>query len=254
MKNNESLSLTDRIGTIVKNLPNLHNTEYTAGINLHTTTLFQKMISKGVLEKELRIKSVDYCKALIFLNYFTEVLENNYTSCDNLSTISKVLREGNEEELADSEIDPQEMPWYLGIRTVVAEVALSAKEKGKEHYSKTEKDNIEKRYNERNHYVDFSSQSIKKSEPYYKAIGQMLLDIAGKDAEKHLENTSSKVELEAIIFTSIISGILKDASCKSKVDDELQKKNYLCASILAIESLSQEISQSTLQSYITGGL
>ena len=84
--------LATRVGTLVKNLPELHDVEYKVVYNLHENTFFQKLISEKVL-KDVRVRPVDYFKALVFLTYFTGVIEEDYTVCENLVKISKALRE-----------------------------------------------------------------------------------------------------------------------------------------------------------------
>ena len=248
MKNKQDLR--SRIGTLVKNSPDLHNLEYQVGINLHTTTFFQKMVSKEVLEKGVRIKPVDYFKALVFLDYFTTVIEDNYKLCDNLLTLSKTLRkQETDKDVKDMGKDSS----YLRFNLVVADAGLCAKEKGIDYYSKEPHiKNVRKRYENLKYTVDFKSSSLRKVDPYYEAIGQMVCDLVDEKAQIQLKNVTSRIEVGAVMFTGSIFGMLKDANYKSKVNEALRRKDYFEASLSALDSLSKEISLSQIEAYIKG--
>lgn len=243
-------NLVTRVGTLIKNLSALHDLEYEVGVNLHTTTFFQKLVSKEVLEKGVRVKPLDYFKALVFLDYFTSVIEDDYRLCDNLLTISKILRKDEKEKDVK---DMGEDSSYLSINTIVADAGLCAKEKGKNYYSKESNiKKIRKRYDSQKDTIDFSSDSLRRADPYYEALGQMVCDLVGKEMEEQLRNVTSRVELGAVVFTDQILSVLKDSTYKSRVNETLSKKDYLEASLTALDGSSKEISLSQIESYLKG--
>lgn len=241
--------LITKIGTLIKNSPDLHNLEYEVGINLHTTTFFQKTVSKKVLDKGIRVKPVDYLKALVFLDYFTSVIEDDCRICDNIIEISKVLRK--EPKDTDVKEDMSEDPSYLSLDTIVADAGLCAKEKGDDYYSiEPNIKNVRERYESLKETVDFKSGSIRKADLYYEAIGQMICDLVEEKTKPQLKEANSRIEVGAIVFTDSIMNILKDTNYRSKVNKMLEDKEYFEASLTALDGLSKEISIENMQDYI----
>jgi len=120
MKNKQDLEV--HVGTLLKNLPEQHDIEFKVGFNLHSNTFFQKLVSKELIEKGVRIHTDDFYKGLVFLDYFCGVIENDYRVCDNLVKISKALRKAEKEKGEDKNAS------YLKLGVVVEEATLCAKE------------------------------------------------------------------------------------------------------------------------------
>ena len=235
-----------RVGTLVKNLPELHDLEYKVGFNLHENTYFQKLISKEVMEKGVRVTPRSYFKAIMFLTYFTSVIEGDYKVCDDLVTLSKTLRAEEREAGKDG------VASYLGLDVVVAEAGLCAKEK-KIGSDKVDVLVAKSRYDNQATPIDFDSGALRPIEPYYEGIGQMVCDLVSEERRELLMHVNSRAELEALVFTDCVLGLLKDATYRAKAEELLKKRDYLTASLIAIEGLRKEMTLSRMDAIVNEG-
>jgi hypothetical protein len=243
MANKENL--VTHVGTLMKNLPELHDIEFKVGFNLNENTFFQKLIQKDLLEKGVRVKPVDYFRALGFLSYFTGVIEDDYNVCDNLVTISKKLREVEKKAGLDGEYA------YVKLGTVVMEAGLCAQERGNEHYSDPLTiEAIRSRFENQGPIVDFGSENLRKADPYYIAMGHKVYDTVSEERREFLEGVSSRGDLIALIFSDCIMGVLDDKNYISNINQTLSGKNYFGASAAAMEGLRKEASLPKLESFI----
>jgi len=234
------------LGHLLKNASNCHNIEFERVFTLNENTYFQKMISEEILKKGPRIRPQDYLKSLAFLEYHGSIIENDYTVSDNLVTISKALRKTEREKGEDG------MASYLNLKTVIIESALFTKERLKKQNKKSITlrggKEIEKRYLAEP-VIDLTSETARKPDLYYEAIGTMMCDFISKKNQYLLERTKRKTELEAMIFTDSILPILTNAEAKT-VYDHLLKYDYFNASISAFNKLIQKVNKSDLESVI----
>lgn len=235
------------LGRLVKNLQPLHGTEYKVVFNLHENTFFQKIVPKEILEKGVRIRPIDYFKALVFLNYYTRIIEDNYQVCDNLVTLSKVLRKEERESGKDGEAS------YLSLEAVVLESAILTKErcfKKRKNicFDKKEKQEIVKRYLAESS-LNLDSPGIRKLDPYYEAIGEMLCALVEDKIKPYLSEISRRTELEALVFTNSILPLLNAKESK-EIYDNLSRKDYLSASLIALDKIVKKVSISQLKSAI----
>lgn len=219
----------EHAGELVKNLQNLHNTEYKIVFNLHENTFFQKMVNKEVLEKGVRVKPEDYFKALVFLSYFCGTLENDYTVCDNLVRISKVLREEEKTKGEDKGTS------YLNLEAIVLGSAMATKERllktKQTSYTSKEKKEIQKRYK-----TETPVSITRQLDPYYEAIGEMVCSLVDENLKPYLGELSRRTDIEVLVFANAILPLLNKAESK-QVYDYLQKKDYFSASMNAFDSL-----------------
>ena len=233
--------ITNHIGTLLKNSEELHDLEWNITFNIHLNTFLKKLIPKELLGSSTgaRINSDDFCKGLIFLDYFCNILDDNYQVRDNLIIISKKLREIEKDSDVDKELS------YLPLDVMVGEAGLYAKER-KDPYSY---DTIKERYDSRKR-IDFSSRSLKKADLYYDALGLLVHDLVGDERKGLLRDIESTSELGAIIFSDCVLGYIKDSKSKSEVNEVLKNKKYLKASLTALDSLIKESSKDELNSRI----
>lgn len=219
----------EHAGELVKNLQNLHDKEWDVVFNLHENTFFQKMVKKEVLEKGVRVKPEDYFKALVFLNYFCGTLKNDYTVCDNLVRISKVLREDEKARGEDGKAS------YLSLEAVVLGSVMVAKERLLENkqtsYTAKEKKEIQERYK-----TETPVSITRKLDPYYEAIGEMVCSLVDKNLKPYLREISRRTDIEALVFTNAVLPLLNKAESE-EVYDSLQKKDYFLASMSAFDIL-----------------
>ncbi len=223
-----SQSLVERVGALIKNMPFKHSTEYKVQFNLQENTVFQKLISVDVIEKGVRIKPEQYFRGLIFLTYFTDVIENDHQVCDNLVAISKNLREEEKKRNLNSSAS------YLEMDFVMLETGLGIHDHGDGHYIK-EKTAIKARYAACAGEISLDRQV----DPYYVAIGKMVYDMVSDQHKSFLEKVCSRSELGALIFVDSILGVLKNADEKGVIEEHLSRCEYLGASIAAAEALGK---------------
>ena len=82
----------NHLGTLIKNIKPLHDFEAEVGFNLHSLTFFKRLVPKEIMDKNVRVRPDAFYKGLIFLDYFCNIIADNYDVCDNLIVISKSLR------------------------------------------------------------------------------------------------------------------------------------------------------------------
>lgn len=239
----------EHIGTIVKNLTPLHDLEYKVVFNLHENAFFQKLVSKDVLER-VRVKPEDYFKALIFLDYFTRVIDNDYSVCDNLENISKALREQERERNEDK---GEKGPSYLTLETVVFETGIFAKEKrlkaGKKDITKREANEIKKRYSQEEQ-IDLNSPDSRKLDLFYEAIGEMVSNQISDNIKPYLSGVQSRADLGALVFVDSVFGYVDDKTTMQQANKELAVNNYYSASLIALKTLMKQASISKIKSSI----
>ena len=223
-----SQNLAERVGALIKNMPFKHSTEYKVQFNLQENTVFQKLISVDVIEKGVRIKPEQYFKGLIFLTYFTEVIENDPQVCDNLVAISKNLREEEKKRNINNSAS------YLEMDFVMLETGLGIHDHGDGHYTK-EKTAIKARYAAGAGEISLDRQV----DPYYIAIGKMVYDMVSDQHKPLLEKVCSRSELGALIFVDSILGVLKNADEKAQLEAKLNSGEYLGGSIAGAEALGR---------------
>ncbi len=237
--------LVERLGVVAKNLPRIHDVEYKITFSMYMNTFFQKMISKPLLEKGVRIDPEEYFRGLVVVDYFTAMLENSYDVCNHLVTLSKKLRDIEREDDKDVKLS------YLGLELVVGIMALAAKSNPEDCYTKKANvEKIRKRY-ERETGVDFASGTLRQGEPYYEGIGLMLYDMVSDERKEHFMHVTSRPELEALIFTDVVLQYLENPGNISRVEEELAKHNYFQASLYAMDAVRNETTAEKITSLVS---
>ena len=247
------------VGILLKNLPNLHESEYKVGYHLHENTFFQKCAQKEILDKGVRISPVDYFKGLVLLSHYCGIIEDDYQICDNLLMISKAIRE------AEKKKDEDKGASFVALDIVVEEVGLRAYEtciKMKDENYYTNPAVVEKvrdRYERRIGRVNFGNAgdpdaagSPRRIDPYYMAMGQLMCDMMSTERRFLLDKVSSRGELEAVIYTDCLMNSLQDGNYRIRVEEGLGKNDYLMASLIATEGLSKEASESRMKTLMIG--
>lgn len=238
------------LGTIVKNLEPLHNLEYKVVFNIAENTFFQKLVSKEVLDK-VRIRPKDYLKSLLFLDYFSRVVANDYAVCDNLENISKAIRDKEREEEQKTGKDSGESgASYLSLETAVYETGLWAKERDLT-IAKCKKKQIgapiKQRYNH-DKVVDLKSKDLRELDLFYEGIGEMVVQQLSDKIKKYSLGVSGRADIGALIFTDSVLTYLKDKTLANKILQDLENKKYYEASISALNSLAAEASLDNIKS------
>jgi len=230
--------VVSRLGSLLKNIPYEHGKEYDKVFNLAHNTFFQKMIPLKIVECGFDIETERYFGLMIFLDYFTNVLLGEDRVLNNLRSIYKNMKEKDEKFSVSSNL-------------VVLESALTAKEFVMENKSKIGKNyfrectaEIRKRFNQQNHVLDFSSGSMRKTDPYYNAVGLMIYDLFSDESKEELLHVSGKQGLKALLFTDYASKYLKDKNLRDGIKESIRKHDYFTASVMTIDELQREATTS----------
>jgi len=230
------------LGILIKNLPPLHDLEYRAVFSLHENTFFQKLVAKDVIEK-VRIKPVDYFKALVFLDFFSGVIAADYSPCQTLEDLSKLMRIEEKKQAKEEGREPPEEEdsiSYLGLKTVVTEAGLWMNERAiklnTELVNKKLIADIKKRYDQEP-VIDFTSPSTRASEPFYEGIGELVVNLASEPMRKYLVNTSRRADIGAIVFSEYVMQFFGDKKYSPQIMALLNAKDYIGATTLSLKQL-----------------
>lgn len=242
---------SERLGALIKNFNDLHDLEYKVTFNLNENTFFQKLVAREVLA-EVRIKPVDYLKSLVFLDYFSRTLYSDYSVCQNLETLSKSLRE---KEKAEGKDAGEEGPSYLSLETAVLEAGLWGKEKwiagSKRGFSKADVATMAKRF-KTEQVIDLRDAKSRKGEPFYSAIGEMVIAQVSDEFKPYLANANSRADVGAVIFTDSVMQYLKDSTQYKLISEEIANGKYFEASVDALQHLIKQSSIEKLQKAFGG--
>ena len=216
---NDKKKIHTHVGSLLKNSSDFHDNEPKAMFNIQEISFFQKCVSKGLIDKGVRIRAEDYLKSLVFLDYFTKVLDSDYKVCDNLVVISKAMH--SDSKAANGGVDPKNSMGddmsSLGLDLVIMEIGLYAQGRGDDYYTNSSS-YIKQRYNKYSDIVDFKSSSIRTPEPYYDALGQMLTDFVSISNQPLLEHINSRADFGAIVFTDNIIPMLTSNTFKQEIN------------------------------------
>lgn len=235
--------IVQRIGTLMRNIPELHNTQYDVCFNLTENTFFRKLITNDVLEKGIRIKPRDFFKGLVLLTYFGEVLEKDYAVCDNIVAISKALRKEEKRKGQDG------YGSYLSLNSILEEAGLYAKEKSRDYSDSALLAEIKGRYDSIAK-VDVNAASTRPADYYHEAMGKMVHDLFSEDNRKYLADAEGRADMSALLFTDCVFQYVTYDACKQSILGKLAAKDYLGASVSAILGLRAEASRSKLINYL----
>jgi len=253
-RNMDETELAKNFGALLKNLPPKHAREYTQGLTLDENTIIQKLISDDILNVKIkmqygdgktkthtgiRVQSKDYLKALIFLDYYSTVLDESMSACENAVTLAIKIRELTQKESHDKMISE------LNLETVVLETGLVAQQRFSENPDYSQPDNITmisditRRYNQNNAFI--GSAHPRKSEPYYQAIGLRMVEMVSPERRRYLDDVISRSDLGAVIFTDGVLEVLKNRET-IELTEQYLLENKLKASIHALSAIRDEAS------------
>jgi hypothetical protein len=239
------------LGLVIKNLQPLHNLEYKVVFNLHENAFFQKLISKDVLEK-VRVRPRDYFKSLMFLDYFSRILNEDYSVCTNLENLSKAIRDNEREEEKKAGLPDKGDTGasYLTLETVVCEAGLFQKEKTINIPKNKKKQNlapIKKRYAS-DSSIDLKSPSLRKLDLFYVGIGELVLQQITPNLQKYSAKVSGRADINALVFVDSVLSYRKNNSNLAEIYKNLDAGDYFSASMLALDLLVAEASLENLKS------
>lgn len=245
------------VGTLLKNFSSKHTREYAQGLTLDENTILQKLVSEGILTARInmkhkdgktrthtgiRVESESYLKALIFLDYYSTVVDESMSACNYLITLAIKLRELSQES-GNLVLD-------LNLETVVLEVGLVAQQRYSESPNSSQPDNIAQRYIHNNAFI--GNAHLRKIEPYYQAIGLRVVEMLSPERRQYFDGVANRSDLEAVIFTDCVLGVLKNQQTIDLIKQDIPE-NKLKASITALDAIRKEATLERLRTAIKGG-
>ncbi len=226
------------LGSMLKNMPELHDREYKVGLNLDENTFFQKLVSEELLVKGVRVEAANYFRGLLFLDYLTGVIEDDYEICDKLVKTSKKLRK------AEKELDQQHREAsYMQLGAVIMAVGQLTKERDYDVQA------IKQRYDAKKADVDLA----READPYYSALALRVYDLVDEKRAVLLEKVTSRTELQAVVFTDCALEMLETPEYRDGVNDSLHAKDYFTATIIALKGLNEEVTEEKLEKLLWEG-
>jgi len=226
-----------RLGYVLQHLEPESQKDYAMNFDPVQNIFLDKLVSQTVLEKRIIIDGNDFFKGIIFLDYFTSVVCNDYGILDELYDIAKQL------EQMDQFLDPDLnlIARYAGMHYLYHEGRkLTATTRGPRT-----------RFNRRNKTVEVSYPNLKKVSPTYEAAARIALDLVDNEAIQHrLANLTHLSEIKAAIFTDALVGCLSNQNAIAGIMHKVAEGEYFQASMLAIDSMSHGVSRTSIQEYI----
>lgn len=213
MKDDE---LAAKLGLLLGNSANEHDEEYDS-FQIHHNSFFQKLISRPIIENDIRILPEDYLKILVFLDYFTQVIMGETGVLSNLEKISKISAKKTLE---------------LDAKAVVLETVLYSLEKN------PLSDQTAQVFRHALKNATENADAVSNTNLYYEAIGFMAYDLISTDYKGFIENINGKNDYRAIVFTDCIAAYLNPKKVED-IKNMLSKGDYVGASVLAINSLNE---------------
>ena len=236
--------LAKDIGTLVKNLPDLHEREFKQGLTIDQNTVLQKFVSEDLLTVKvqvkhsdgavlphtgIRVESENYLKAMVFLQYFTNVLEEDTGICSNLIELAIRIREQD-----SAKAEEYSKSSSLSLSSVVIEAGLYSKQRIAQGTNETTPEKIIKRYKTKNMYV--LEGAVRRSDPYYQEIGRRFIDMVDPKRRKYFEKINSRLDIQATIFTDCVLSVIDDNSIKKIIEEQLSE-DKVRASMTALYAL-----------------
>jgi hypothetical protein len=226
----------EHLGKLIKNLAQLHDLEFKIHFGIHSNTFFQKLVNENLLgEKGVYIKPDVFYKGLLFLDYFCGIIEGDYYTSEKLVALSKAIRDQERNKKLDKQLN------YLGLELIVNIAGLVSQKREGDYYSVSNAE-IRQRH-EKEQAIDLDSESARKGEPYYDAMGKLVYDLAGAERQKHLNNVARRTDIHAVVFVDCVLEYLRDDACRKQADELLSRNDYLAASLKALEGLRKQVTR-----------
>jgi len=234
-----------KIGYLLQNMESESTKNYIFNFDPVQTLFLNKLVNENVLDKRIIIKAEDFFKGIVFIDYFTSIICNETGLIDDLYDFAKKLEHQNQE--LDPELDfitKYASTYYLHHNT-------------KFSFSEVRSKSLE-RYQRKNKKYEPEFIVTRKVSAIYEGLGSMVYDLANNNVIKQeLPNMLYLYDIKAALFVDAILDNIQSDEFKEKILEKFSKKDYYNASILAISSLANEVSNSSFNQYLssinTGG-
>ncbi len=228
-----------KVGYLLQNLEPESSKDYAINFDPVESLFLNKLISQEVLDRRIIIDAGDFWRGLVFLDYMTTIVLNDYRLLDEMYDVAKEL------EQRDQDLDPD-------LKIIVQYAAMHyVSHAGMDMVRGRQGRASRERYRRKNKSYEPEYVILRKISPVYEALGAKVLDLPQEQRIKdRLPEMLYLYDIKAAIFTDCIFEHLQDDGIKQQVMEKFQSGDYYKASLLAITGLGKEVSSSTISDYI----
>lgn len=228
-----------KIGYFLQHMPPESKKDYAINFDPVETLFLEKLVTQEVLDKRIIMKAEDFFRGIVFIDYFANIICGDYGVLDDLYKLAIDLEKRNKTLDPDISLFVR----YTGMY-YLCHVGKNLVREGADKVSL-------QRFTKRNKEYGPQYACLRKISPLYEALGKKVHDLAKDDAIKQqLPNIYSLYDLKAALFIDAILEHLQDDKLKGKIMDKIRAEDYYKASVIAITSMSKEVSNSTIDECI----
>jgi hypothetical protein len=213
-----------KIASLLEQSDNISNKTYRVNFDPVQEIVLKKMVGEPMLNKRLIIEEHDFFKGIFVLNYYCSIVSKNYDVADSLYKFAVQL------EKKDKSKDPvmQDVIEHI-LQNSLQTTALL------DNYSER---SIKAGYNSMKHVVDLSGARFTRVSPIYTGAAKIIKDSV-TNLERYLSKIDSRADLDALIFTDALYPYILEDQNLPYVDALLEKKDFLKASVSALQIASK---------------
>jgi hypothetical protein len=190
-----------------------------------------------VLNKRIVITKTDFFKGLVFLDYLTNIILGEYKILDEMYDVAKKLEE------KDKNLDPD-------MEVIVRYAAVNYVSKTSKNNPSEDREGI-RRYNQKNKGYEDEYFILRKVSPAYEALGKMVVSmIKNNDIKDCMQKMTKLYDIKSAVFIDVSLEYITSEAVKNQIITQMKEGDYYNASIRAINRLSKEITNKSLNKYI----
>jgi len=213
-----------RIASLLEQSNNLSNKTYRLNFDPIQEIVLKKMVGEDMLNKRLIIEENDFFKGIFLLNYYCSIIAKNYDVVDSLYSYAKHL------ERIDRSKDP--------VMKDVVDYVLQDSIRKSIFVGKYVERSTVAAYNSMKQDINLSGVQFMTVSPIYTGAAQIIKNTL-TNLESNLFKIDSRADLNALIFTDALYPYIQNDSNFNKVNALLEKKDFLHASITALQIASK---------------
>jgi hypothetical protein len=229
-----------RIGYLLQNMENESSKQFRINFDPVENLFLNKLVNEDVFEHRVNLKAQDFFKGIVFLDYLSTIILDDFDVIDEVDQIAREL------EHRDKYLDPD-----LGLVAKIGAMHYLS-QAGRRLIRQRGTEAALERYQSKNKNYEPEYVILRKISPAYEALGAMVHGLVQTpEIQEQLPYMTYLYDIKAALFTDTVLCILTEEPQKQAVLSAVSKGKYYEASILAITSLSKEVTVDTLDGYIS---
>ncbi len=229
-----------KVGYLLQHMDPESEKPYAINFDPVETLFLDKLVSEEVLNGEIVMDKNDFFRGIVFLDYLTTVVLDDYAILKDMHNIAVELENIQEDLDPDLELVVKYSGMFYLSYTGRRIMRNQMDEKGLE------------RYQVKNKHYEPEYAILRKIAPVYEALGKMVCDLPKHDIIKEkLPDMLYLYDIKAAIFVDAILDFIEDDALKEKVVTKFREGDYYKASMVAITGISKQVSNTTIDEYIT---